>query len=78
MLSQRLIRGGVDVVEIPQDMKNMSPAMKLIEQLMKRGLMTHGVNPVALCWGNGVGWKGEPQTDEEQIKGTHRLDRSHV
>lgn len=53
MLSQRLIRGGVDVVEIPQNMQNMSPAMKLIEQLMKRGLMTHEVNPVARwCWGN--------------------------
>ncbi|MFB0845755.1 terminase large subunit [Paenibacillus oleatilyticus] len=53
MLSQRLIRGGVDVVEIPQTMQHMSPAMKLIEQLMKRGLMTHEVNPVARwCWGN--------------------------
>lgn len=53
MLSQRLIRAGIDVVEIAQDMKNMSPAMKLIEQLMKRGLMTHEVNPVARwCWGN--------------------------
>ncbi|MCM3145370.1 terminase TerL endonuclease subunit [Brevibacillus sp. MER 51] len=53
MLSQRLIRGGVDVVEIPQNMQNMSPAMKMIEQLMKRGLMTHEENPVARwCWGN--------------------------
>ncbi|MEV2286708.1 terminase TerL endonuclease subunit [Paenibacillus larvae] len=53
MLSQRLMRGGMDVVEIGQDMKNMSPAMKFIEQLLKRGLMTHEVNPVARwCWGN--------------------------
>lgn len=55
MLSQRLMRGGIDVVEIGQDMKNMSPAMKFIEQLLKRGLMTHEVNPVARwCWGNVV------------------------
>ncbi|WP_260405298.1 terminase large subunit [Paenibacillus sp. 598K] len=55
MLAQRLIRGGVEVVEIPQDMKNMSPAMKLIEQLLKRGLMTHEANPAARwCWGNVV------------------------
>lgn len=53
MLAQRLMRGGVEVVEIPQDMKHMSPAMKMIEQLMKRGLMTHEINPVARwCWGN--------------------------
>ncbi|MEK8132918.1 terminase TerL endonuclease subunit [Paenibacillus filicis] len=55
MLSQRLMRAGVDTVEIGQDMKNMSPAMKLIEQLMKRGLMTHEENPLARwCWGNVV------------------------
>lgn len=53
MLTQRLMRQGVDVVEIQQNMANMSPAMKLIEQLMKRGLLTHEVNPVARwCWGN--------------------------
>mgnify|MGYP001188993522 FL=1 len=53
MLTQRLMRGGIDVVEIGQDMKNMSPAMKMIEQLMKRGLLTHEKNPVARwCWGN--------------------------
>jgi phage terminase large subunit-like protein len=55
MLTQRLMRQGIDVVEIGQDMKNMSPAMKLIEQLLKRGLMTHEANPVARwCWGNVV------------------------
>ncbi|MGG1534520.1 terminase large subunit [Brevibacillus agri] len=55
MLTQRLMKQGIDVVEIPQNMANMSPAMKLIEQLMKRGLMTHEENPVARwCWGNVV------------------------
>jgi len=55
MLTQRLIRQGIDTVEIPQNMQHLSPAMKLIEQLMKRGLMTHEENPVARwCWGNVV------------------------
>jgi len=55
MLTQRLMRQGIDVVEIPQNMASMSPAMKLIEQLLKRGLMTHEANPVARwCWGNVV------------------------
>jgi len=55
MLTQRLMRQGIEVVEIPQNMASMSPAMKLIEQLMKRGLMTHEANPVARwCWGNVV------------------------
>ncbi|SDM17575.1 terminase large subunit [Bacillus sp. OK048] len=55
MLTQRLMKKGVDVVEIPQNMKHMSPAMKMIEQLMKRGMMTHEKNPLARwCWGNVV------------------------
>lgn len=53
MLTQRLMKQGIDVIEIPQNMKHMSPAMKMIEQLMKRGMMTHEKNPVARwCWGN--------------------------
>jgi phage terminase large subunit-like protein len=55
MLTQRLMRAGVNVVEIPQNMANMSPAMKTIERLMKAGHMTHEVNPLARwCWGNVV------------------------
>ncbi len=55
MLTQRLMRQGVDVVEIGQTMDHMSPAMKMIEQLMKRGLMSHEKNPLARwCWGNVV------------------------
>lgn len=55
MLTQRLMREGVEVVEIGQTMAHMSPAMKMIEQLMKRGLMTHEKNPLARwCWGNVV------------------------
>ncbi|MDC3414277.1 terminase TerL endonuclease subunit [Terrihalobacillus insolitus] len=55
MLSQRLMKEGIDVIEIQQNMKNMSPSMKSIEQLMKRKELTHEKNPVARwCWGNVV------------------------
>jgi phage terminase large subunit-like protein len=55
MLTQRLMKNGVDVVEIGQNFKFMSPAMKLIEQLMKRKKMSHEKNPLARwCWGNVV------------------------
>jgi phage terminase large subunit-like protein len=55
MLTQRLIQRGLDIVEIPQNMKHLSPAMKMVEQLMKSGRMTHEKNPVARwCWGNMV------------------------
>ena len=43
MLTQRLMREGIEVVEIPQTMAGMSPAMKEIERLMKakRGCRTN-------------------------------------
>lgn len=55
MLSQRLMNKGMEVVEIPQNIRNMSPAMKMIERLLKSGDMTHEKNPLARwCWGNTV------------------------
>ncbi|RJE88618.1 terminase large subunit [Paenibacillus sp. 1011MAR3C5] len=55
MLTQRLMREGVNAIEIAQNMAQMSPAMKTIERLMKSGHMTHEVNPVARwCWGNTI------------------------
>jgi phage terminase large subunit-like protein len=55
MLTQRLMREGIDVIEIPQNMQHMSPAMKSIERLMKSGHFTHEYNPLARwCWGNVV------------------------
>lgn len=55
MLTQRLMREGMNVIEVAQNMAQMSPSMKTIERLMKSGLMTHEVNPVARwCWGNTI------------------------
>jgi phage terminase large subunit-like protein len=53
MLTQRLQREGLEVVEVAQNMNNMSPAMKEIERLLKSGLMTHEPHPLARwCFGN--------------------------
>lgn len=53
MLTQRLMKHGLEVIEIPQNFKFLSPSMKILEQLLKRGKMTHEANPVARwCWGN--------------------------
>ncbi|MEV9641755.1 terminase TerL endonuclease subunit [Mammaliicoccus sciuri] len=55
MLTTQLMNEGIEVIEIPQNMKHMSPAMKMIERMMKLDKMTHEKNPLARwCWGNTV------------------------
>lgn len=54
-LSQRLMKsvGDQKVVVIPQDMMNMSPAMKELERLVRKHDMLHEHNTCARwCWGN--------------------------
>lgn len=76
MLTQRLMRGGMEIVEIPQNMKHMSPAMKMIEQLMKSGRLTHEVNPLARwCWGNvNIAMDGNENIKPMKNKSTDRID----
>lgn len=53
MLTQRLGKEGMNIIEVPQTMASMSPAMKEQERLMKTGQFTHEKNPVARwCFGN--------------------------
>jgi phage terminase large subunit-like protein len=53
MLTQRLDKAGMKIIEVPQTMASMSPAMKEQERLMKTGQYTHENNPVARwCFGN--------------------------
>ena len=53
MLTQQLMGDGLEVVEIPQNMAGMSPAMKDMERLMRMGQMVHENSPVARwCFGN--------------------------
>jgi len=53
MLTQELERTAMEVLEVNQNMANMSPGMKEIERLLKTGYMTHEENPCARwCFGN--------------------------
>ncbi len=76
MLTQELQKEDIEVVEIPQTMAQMSPAMKEIERLMKAGQMTHEVNPVARwCWGNvNVAVDGNGNIKPMKNKSTDRID----
>lgn len=53
MLTQQLEKTGMTIVDVIQNIANMSPGMKEIERLLKTGNMTHEKNPVARwCFGN--------------------------
>lgn len=52
-LTQRLMERGISVVEIPQTIKEMSPAMKELERLMRAHELLHEHNTAARwCFGN--------------------------
>ncbi|AOY76676.1 terminase large subunit [Clostridium formicaceticum] len=75
MLTQRLMKEEINVVEIPQNMKHMSPSMKTIERLIKSGGLTHEKNPVARwCWGNVV----VAVDGNENIKPMKNLSRDRI
>jgi phage terminase large subunit-like protein len=45
--------GPIELLEVPQDVKALSPPMKEIERLIKSGEMQHEKNPLGRwCWGN--------------------------
>lgn len=53
MLTQELMQAGLDVVEIPQTISGMSPAMKDMERLLRMSQMRHEETPVGRwCFGN--------------------------
>lgn len=55
MLVQQLAKKGVNTIEIEQTMAGMSPAMKFMERLFRRGELSHEKHPVARwCFGNVV------------------------
>ncbi|NWN93794.1 MAG: terminase large subunit, partial [Bacillus sp. (in: Bacteria)] len=76
MLTQGLMREDVNVVEIQQTMAQLSPAMKMIEQLMKKGLLSHEVNPLARwCWGNvAIAVDGNENIKPMKNKSQDRID----
>ena len=52
-ITQRLMAAGVNVVEIPQTIKELSPAMKELERLLRAHALLHEHNTAARwCFGN--------------------------
>lgn len=52
-VSSRLMEKKINVVEIPQDMRNMSPAMKELERMLRAHEILHEHNTAArFCFGN--------------------------
>ena len=76
MLTQRLAKEGINVAEVPQNMANMSPAMKEIERLLKAGQLTHEKNPVARwCFGNiNIAVDGNENIKPMKNKSADRID----
>lgn len=53
MLTQDLMGTGQNIIEIPQTMLEMSPAMKQVERLLREDKLLHEANPTARwCFGN--------------------------
>jgi len=76
MLAQRLEKSGVKLYEVPQDIRNLSPAMKEQERLMKTGMYTHEHNPVARwCFGNtNIAIDGNGNIKPMKNKSVERID----
>ncbi len=76
MLTQRLMEAGVKVIEIPQNILHLSPAMKETERLMKLGDLTHEENPSARwCFGNvSVAIDGNENMKPMKNKSVDRID----
>lgn len=76
MLTQRLMQQGVDVVEIQQNMAGMSPAMKDMERLMRKGEMLHETTPAGRwCFGNvRISTDGNENIKPMKDKSVDRID----
>lgn len=76
MLTQRVMKEEINAVEIPQDMKNLSPAMKEIERQLRDGLVEHEKNPCARwCFGNvRVATDGNENIKPMKNKSVGRID----
>jgi len=76
MLTQRLVAEGVDIVEVAQNMAQLSPAMKEVERLLKSGMMEHEENPLARwCFGNvNIAVDGNENIKPMKNKSIDRID----
>lgn len=76
MLTQQLAKNGIQIVDVTQNMANMSPGMKEIEILLKTGKMSHEENSVARwCFGNvNVAMDGNGNIKPMKNKSRDRID----
>lgn len=76
MLQQRLVRAGIESLEVPQTIQGLSPGMKELERLLRAGSMTHEQNPVARwCFGNvAVHIDGNENLKPMKNKSADRID----
>lgn len=76
MLMQQLAKNGMEIVEVPQNMAGMSPAMKETEVLMKTDRMTHEENALARwCFGNvNIAVDGNENIKPMKNKSRDRID----
>jgi phage terminase large subunit-like protein len=76
MLTQRLDKQGINVLEVAQTMAGMSPAMKYLERLYLVKQITHENNPVARwCFGNvNVAVDGNENKKPMKNKSIERID----
>lgn len=76
MLTQELTKEDIEVIDIQQNMANMSPPMKEIERLLRLGIMTHDKNPAARwCFGNvNIAVDGNGNIKPMKNKSKERID----
>ncbi|QQK75084.1 terminase large subunit [Salicibibacter cibarius] len=76
MLTQRLMKQGVNVIEISQTIKGLTEAMKMIERMMRSGQFTHEKNSLARwCFGNMiVSTDGNENIKPMKNKSRERID----
>lgn len=76
MLTQRLNKQGIEILEVSQSMAGMSPAMKEIERLLRTKEMTHEDNPLARwCFGNvNIAVDGNENIKPMKNKSIDRID----
>lgn len=76
MLTQNLAKKGIKTIEIEQTMNGLSPSMKEIERLLRKGQLTHDKNPLARwCFGNViVATDGNENIKPMKNKSIERID----
>ena len=76
MLTQRLMRNDIEIVEVSMNMAGMSPAMKYLEKVLLNKDLLHEKNPLARwCFGNvNIAVDGNENIKPMKNKSIERID----